>query len=190
MLHGYRFKKRFLENSVNINHLAVVAAALASFVIGGLWYSPLLFHKAWMDANGLKEQDLRKSSMGKIFGLSFLFSLIMAYNLAAFLAGPGTTIWWGAAAGGLAGIGWVALSIGILGLFERRSHLWPSAEFAAGAVMTIAVTAATSRSRPLRAPRLARSPLRLESIVGARCTATLRRSGQREAHAVLANCLD
>ena len=106
---------------MNINHLAVITAALATFLIGGLWYSPLLFHKAWMDANGLKEQDLSKSSMTKIFCLSFLFSLIMAYNLAAFLAAPDTTVWWGAAAGGLAGIGWVALSIGILGLFERRS---------------------------------------------------------------------
>jgi len=58
--------------------------------------------------------------MGKIFGLSFLFSWIMAYNLAAFLAGPDTTVLWGATAGALAGVGWVALSIGILGLFERR----------------------------------------------------------------------
>jgi Protein of unknown function (DUF1761) len=114
-------KTYFWRNSVNINHFAVVAAALAAFVIGGLWYSPLLFHKAWMNANGFKEQDLTKSNMAKIFGLSFLFSLIMAYNLAAFLSAPDTTVWWGAAAGALAGIGWVALSIGILGLFERRS---------------------------------------------------------------------
>jgi hypothetical protein len=106
---------------VNINHFAVFAAALAAFVIGGVWYSPLLFHREWMKANGLNEQDLAKASMGKIFGLSFFFSLIMAYNLAAFLAGPDTTVLWGATAGALAGIGWVALSIGILGLFERRS---------------------------------------------------------------------
>jgi Protein of unknown function (DUF1761) len=106
---------------VHINHFAVVSAALATFVIGGLWYSPLLFHKAWMDASGLREQDLGNAGMAKIFGLSFVFSLIMAYNLAAFLAAPDTTVLWGATAGALAGIGWVALSIGILGLFERRS---------------------------------------------------------------------
>ena len=106
---------------MHINHFAVVAAAIATFVIGGLWYSPLLFHKAWMDANGLNESELKKTGMGKILGLSFLFSLIMAYNLAAFLAAPDTTALWGAAAGALAGIGWVGLSIGILSLFERRS---------------------------------------------------------------------
>jgi len=81
----------------------------------------MLFHRAWMNVNGFREEDLQKASMGKIFGVSFLFSLIMAYNLAAFLSGPDTTLAWGAAAGALAGIGWVALSIGILGLFERRS---------------------------------------------------------------------
>jgi hypothetical protein len=104
---------------VHINHLAVVAAALSAFCIGGLWYSPLLFHRAWMNANGLTEKDLNKGTV-RVFGLSFLFSIIMSYNLAAFLAGPDTTVRWGAIAGGLAGIGWVALSIGVLGLFERR----------------------------------------------------------------------
>jgi len=106
---------------VHINHFAVVAAALASFVIGGVWYSPLLFHKAWMDANRFNEEQLRNASMGKIFGVSLVLSLIMAYNLAAFLGGADTTAAWGATAGALAGIGWVALSIGVLGLFERRS---------------------------------------------------------------------
>jgi hypothetical protein len=105
---------------VHINHLAVIAAALSSFVIGGLWYSPLLFHRAWMRVNGLTEKDL-KSGTAKIFGLSLLLSIIMSYNLAAFLATPDTTVLWGATAGALAGIGWVALSIGVLGLFERRS---------------------------------------------------------------------
>jgi hypothetical protein len=105
---------------VHINHLAVIAAALSSFVIGGLWYSPLLFHRAWMRVNGLTEKDL-KSGTVKVFGLSLLLSIIMSYNLAAFLATPDTTVLWGATAGALAGIGWVALSIGVLGLFERRS---------------------------------------------------------------------
>jgi len=105
---------------VHINHFAVITAAVATFLIGGLWYSPLLFHRAWMNANGLTDEQLRRDGMAKIFGLSFLFSWIMAYNLAAFLAGPDTTVLWGATAGALAGVGWVTLSIGILGLFERR----------------------------------------------------------------------
>jgi hypothetical protein len=106
---------------MDINCLAVIAAAISTFLIGGLWYSPLLFQRAWMEASGVKEEDLENANMAMIFGLAFVFALIMAANLAAFLSGPETTIVWGAAAGGLAGIGWVGLSIGTLALLERRS---------------------------------------------------------------------
>ncbi len=106
---------------MDINYLAVIAAALSTFLIGALWYSPLLFNDAWMKASGLKKEDVAGGNMAKIFGLAFVFELIMAANLAAFLAGADTTIQWGATAGALAGIGWVALAIGTLSLFERRS---------------------------------------------------------------------
>ena len=38
-----------------INYLAVGVAALSSFLIGGLWYSPILFAKAWMREAGFGE---------------------------------------------------------------------------------------------------------------------------------------
>jgi hypothetical protein len=105
----------------HINWLAVLAAAVSSFVLGGLWYSKALFGRAWMSANNLSDADLAKSNMAKIFGLSLVFSVIMAANLPAFLAEPKTTASWGATAGFLAGFGWVALSIATIALFERRS---------------------------------------------------------------------
>jgi uncharacterized protein DUF1761 len=105
----------------HLNWLAVLAAAVSTFVIGGLWYSPVLFGRAWMSVNNLSETDLARSNMAKIFGLSFFFALIMAANLAAFLAEPRTTAAWGATAGFLAGFGWVALGIATIALFERRS---------------------------------------------------------------------
>lgn len=105
---------------MDINYLAVVAAALSTFVIGGVWYSPLLFQRSWMTANGLSTADLGRGGEARIFGGAFVFSLIMALNLAAFLAGPDTTIAWGATAGALAGVGWVALGIAVVALFERR----------------------------------------------------------------------
>lgn len=105
----------------NVNWLAVVAAAVSTFVLGGLWYSPPLFGRAWMAANGFTEAELGKGNMAKIFGLSFVFSLLMAANLAMFLADPKTNTAWGATAGFLAGFGWVFLGIAIIALFERRS---------------------------------------------------------------------
>jgi len=103
-----------------INFLAVFVAALASFAIGGLWYSPVLFGNIWMKEAGISEEKAKKSNMIKTFGLSFLLSLIICFNLAAFL-GPESDFVWGMTAGALAGIGWVATSLGILYLFEGRS---------------------------------------------------------------------
>jgi len=119
----------------HVNWIAVLAAAVSAFVLGGLWYSPVMFGRAWMAANGLSNQDLRKGSMGKIFAIAFVLALVMAANLAMFLAQPGTTASWGATAGFLAGFGWVALAIGMIALFERRS--WKYVVINAG-YMTVA----------------------------------------------------
>jgi hypothetical protein len=106
-----------------INPTAIFIAALSSFLVGGLWYSPLLFGRLWMRVNNLTEAEVQGGNKARIFGLSFLFTLVMAANLACFLAAPGTTILWGAVAGGLAGL-WVCMAFGIVGLFERRSWAW------------------------------------------------------------------
>ncbi len=118
-----------------INYFAVLAAALSTFVLGGLWYSPLLFGKAWMKANGFTEADLQTFSKARMFGWSFLFALVMAVNLAMFLAGPTTNVTWGMAAGGLAGLGWVAMAIAIVGVFENRSWKYIAIN---GGYMTVA----------------------------------------------------
>lgn len=103
----------------DINLLAVLAAAVSTFIIGGLWYSPLLFYKPWLRANGFVEADVQKGNAGVIFGLAFVFSAIMAANLAAFLATPDTTLAWGATAGALTAV-WVVLGLAVVALFERR----------------------------------------------------------------------
>ena len=108
-------------NPNQINWLAVFVAALFTFVISGLWYSPVLFGKVWMRANGFTEEQVAGFNKARAFGGSFILALIMSANLAMFLADPKTTVAWGMAAGALAGIGWVAAGIGITALFENRS---------------------------------------------------------------------
>ena len=39
----------------SVNWLAVLVAGISSFVVGGIWYSPNLFGKAWLKANNLSE---------------------------------------------------------------------------------------------------------------------------------------
>jgi hypothetical protein len=115
---------------------AILVATLAAFVIGGMWYSPVLFGRAWMRANGFTADDVAKGNQAKIFGVAFIFTLIMAINLAMFLAQPTTTAAWGATAGFLAGFGWIALGIGVVALFERRP--W-SYIFVNGGYVTVAL---------------------------------------------------
>lgn len=119
-----------------INHPAVIAAAVSMFVIGGLWYGPL-FGRAWQAVNGLSDEDLRRANPLKQYGLSFVFSLVMAYNLAAFLGDASTTVAFGATAGFLAGFGWVMLGIAIVSLFEQRSWKYILIN---GGYMTVAFT--------------------------------------------------
>lgn len=108
----------------DINYLAVLVSALAFFVIGSLWYSPVLFANAWMKELGFTKEGMSGGNMFKIFGLSFLLMFIMAFNLAAFI-GNGMGWQFGLSAGALTGIGWVALAIGINYLFERKSfRIW------------------------------------------------------------------
>jgi len=104
----------------SINWWAVIVAALSNFLIGGLWYSPILFGKAWMKENNFSDEDF-KGGVTKIFVLTFLFSFIMSFNLAMFLNDSKTTTGWGAMAGFLAGFGWVAMTLSIIALFERKS---------------------------------------------------------------------
>lgn len=111
-------------DSMHFNFAAVFVAALMSFAIGGLWYSPLLFARPWMEAAGLSEQRIREAPMGRVFGLAGVASLVMAFNLAAFI-GPKASLAFGLFAGAAAAIGWVAMSLGVIYLFEQRSlKLW------------------------------------------------------------------
>lgn len=104
---------------VTINWLAIFAASLVGFAIGFLWYGPL-FGKQWMETLRLTESDIQGGNMAKIFGFTFVFQFIMAYCLAMFF-GNEVGLQEGALYGFLAGFGWVAMALGVNGLYERKS---------------------------------------------------------------------
>ena len=108
-------------NVNQINWLAVLAAAVSTFLVGGLWYSPVLFGKVWLRANGFTEAQAQGFNKARAFVGAFVLALVMSANLAMFLADPKTTVWWGMTAGALAGVGWVAAGIAVVALFENRS---------------------------------------------------------------------
>ena len=110
-----------LQNAFqNLNWLAIIVAAVSAFILGGLWYSPLLFAKRWMKETGITEESTRKANMTKIFGLSFVLALIASFFLAMFI-GKGAGAFAGGMAGFMAGLGWVFTFMGISYLFESRT---------------------------------------------------------------------
>lgn len=102
-----------------IDWVAVLAATAAAFVLGGLWYSPLLFARKWQAAAGLTDEQLKSANMAVVFGGAFVLAFIASACFAAFL-GPDPGIRFGTATGFAAGLCWVATSFGINGLFQRE----------------------------------------------------------------------
>lgn len=74
---------------VDINLAAVFGAAIASMVLGFLWYGPL-FGKQWMSLMGWKklskaQMDKMKEAGKKSYALAFIGALVMSYVLAHFV---------------------------------------------------------------------------------------------------------
>ncbi len=127
-----------------INWLAVLAAAVSTFVLGGLWYGPL-FGEKWMGASGVGPEAMEQGGMARIFGLAFLLQLVGAVVLAFFVAGlePAFAV----AAAAAVGVFWVAPSLGVVYLFERRSlaHWAVNAGYLAAAFTLMGVVLALWR---------------------------------------------
>jgi len=104
-----------------INHLAVFVCALLSLALGALWYSPVLFFRAWQKETGLSDEQVARANPLKTYSLTLLLAWIISYNLAFFLGDSKTNWRWGVAAGLLAGLGWASTMFVIISLFEQRS---------------------------------------------------------------------
>lgn len=64
-----------------INFLAVVVAALAAFMVGGLWYS-VLFGKLWITTQGYSEAQVAEMK-AKMSPVKFFGGMIVSYLVAS-----------------------------------------------------------------------------------------------------------
>ncbi|MFS2111549.1 DUF1761 domain-containing protein [Sphingomonas sp. Sphisp140] len=106
---------------MQIHWLAILAAAVAGFMVGGIWYGPL-FGKAWMKARGLSEEELKSgANMGKIFGATFVLNLIAAFALDHLYNTYDTPLGlhYSLVVAGIIGVGFIATSVGVNYLFSR-----------------------------------------------------------------------
>ena len=103
---------------MDVNWLAVIAAALSSFPLGFLWYGPL-FGKAWAAEVGMTDEKAKSGNPAIVFGGAFVLALIQAATFAMFLGAeplPNAAVY-----GLLAGLCWVGTAFGVQYLFERKS---------------------------------------------------------------------
>lgn len=95
-----------------VNYLAVLVSAVVGFVIGMLWYSPLLFGNIWVKLIGMSKEDLekaKKKGMAKTMLIAIISVLVMSFVLAHFVDIAGaSTVTEGIQAGFLIWLGFIA----------------------------------------------------------------------------------
>ena len=100
----------------------VLAGAVAFFAVGALWYG-VLFGKVWQRETGLSDEEVEGGNAAKIFGLCFLFEMLIAMVLWHLIArtSPEPHVVMMMAIGFAVGV--MIPAMGINYLFQRRSGL-------------------------------------------------------------------
>ena len=103
----------------SVNYLAIVAAVVLNMALGALWYSPLLFARPWMAANGFTEEQIRAEGAGIGYGVSVVVSVVLAFAVALLAEAVGADMAVeGLLLGLLVGVGFVATTAGVNYVFE------------------------------------------------------------------------
>jgi hypothetical protein len=110
---------------VHVNYLAVIVAAIASFVIASIWYG-VIFRKLWMELTGIA--DMKPAPMSMI--IPFIGSLMMSYVLYHSIAFGNAYVHTTGVSGGLMGgfFNWLGfiVPVTVMGVvYEKRKwKLW------------------------------------------------------------------
>ncbi|MBV8475081.1 MAG: DUF1761 domain-containing protein [Acidobacteria bacterium] len=104
----------------SINYVALLVAAITRFILGGIWYSPVLFGKPWQGLTRCSPEEM-KARLPKIIPADLISSYIIAFVLvhAVHYAGA-TTAGLGAAVGFFNWLGFVAMTTLMATLYEKR----------------------------------------------------------------------
>ena len=79
---------RARSSNPNSNAAPRAGLGIGHFLLGGLWYSPLMMSKPWMHAMGLRSEDISEGgmSMTRALVVSAITSFMTAYFLSFLLA--------------------------------------------------------------------------------------------------------
>lgn len=105
----------------DLNWPAVAAAALAYFVLGGIWYAPPVLGNTWMKAAGLK-MDADSGGPGPgIYVGPFVGAFVASIATGMLAHATGSdTVGEGVVLGLVIGIGYAASLVGVTAVFESN----------------------------------------------------------------------
>jgi hypothetical protein len=110
-----------------INYVAILAAAVAAWLAGAVWYGVL--GKQWLAALGWTEADMvgpdgkRRMPTGPMI-LSFIAALVMAFMLSGLMGHVGPlSVRSGIISGALVWLGFVVTTIAVNNAFQRRKAM-------------------------------------------------------------------
>ena len=111
-----------------VNNVAVLVAGVVIFLLGGLWYSPVLFAKRWVALIGKSEEEIKASTgnMPLSYVFVFLCGLVTAWMMALVVGNfsPATAVD-GALVGALCWVGFAgATSFGTALFSGKPKALW------------------------------------------------------------------
>lgn len=105
----------------SLNWVSILGASIVYFILGALWYSPLMFANFWINLRGLNVDEM-DSPNPIIFLYSFLLQTITVISLAIFLnALDIVSASEGAFIGLVVGLGFVFTTAGSTGIFTKLS---------------------------------------------------------------------
>jgi hypothetical protein len=68
-----------------VNYLAVLVTAVAIFMLGGLWYSPVMFAKRWVALQGKSVEEMSGGAHPALYLQVFICGLVTAFVMALLL---------------------------------------------------------------------------------------------------------
>lgn len=113
-----------IENTfASVDFLAVLLAATANFIVGGLWYSDLALGKNWAKEMELSPDDQEKNRSPVALVGAFVHALVSALFLAILIEATGWSgnIFVGAYLGLFVCVGFVVTSMATNFIFDRKS---------------------------------------------------------------------
>jgi hypothetical protein len=114
-----------MQAILSLNYLAVLVVTIAGFLLGWLWYSPLLFVKPWMAEMKFTAEAMKAAAakgMARYFAMGLACALVSTFGLAVLIRAHGSPGWLkGAEFGLFVGVCVVGARLFNGGIWENRS---------------------------------------------------------------------